>query len=118
MESHFQGKSTAYNQDYYDSLVECLNYKDTELYTATKATWKGQNDYWLNNGNNVDYLGVADNWGRGTNCGWKECEQNGTTIGRYNMFIYEPCNYASNIAYYRSVKKMCDYGERWSIGEE
>lgn len=25
------------------------------------------------------------------------------------MFVYEPCNYASNIAYYHSVTKICDY---------
>ena len=31
------------------------------------------------------------------------------------MIIYEPCNYASNIAYYHATTKICDYGENWSI---
>lgn len=28
--------------------------------------------------------------------------------------IYEPCNYASNIAYYHSTTKICDYPD-WTV---
>lgn len=38
-------------------------------------------------------------------------------IGRYNMFVVEPCNYASNVAYYRAVKKICDYKD-WKSSRE
>ena len=33
------------------------------------------------------------------------------------MKIYEPCNYVSNIAYYRSVTRICDYPE-WSANSK
>jgi hypothetical protein len=39
-------------------------------------------------------------------------------MGRYNMTIYEPCNFASNIAFYRSTTKICDYADEWSIPEK
>lgn len=29
------------------------------------------------------------------------------------MIIYEPCNYASNVAYYHSATRICDYPD-WS----
>ena len=32
------------------------------------------------------------------------------------MLIFEPCNYASNMAYYHSVTRTCDYPD-WSITE-
>jgi len=32
------------------------------------------------------------------------------------MTIYEPCNYVSNVAYYRSATRICDYPD-WSIGD-
>ena len=38
------------------------------------------------------------------------------SFGRYGIMTYEPCNYASNIAYYHSVSKMCDYD--WSTTPE
>lgn len=34
------------------------------------------------------------------------------------MLIYEPCNYASNIAYYHAATKVCEYGDNWSIPED
>ena len=39
------------------------------------------------------------------------------SFGRYNMLVYEPCNFASNLAYYHAVTKICDY-PHWSISEE
>lgn len=33
------------------------------------------------------------------------------------MVIYEPCNYVSNIAYYHSATRICDYPQ-WSIDSE
>jgi hypothetical protein len=39
------------------------------------------------------------------------------SIGRYNILTYEPCNYVSNLAYYHSVTKICDY-PNWSTSKE
>lgn len=33
------------------------------------------------------------------------------------MIIYEPCNYASNMAYYHSATRICDYPE-WSADDD
>lgn len=33
------------------------------------------------------------------------------------MTIYEPCDYVSNLAYYHSATKICDYGEHWSVDQ-
>ena len=33
------------------------------------------------------------------------------------MWIYEPCNYASNIAYYHSATRICDY-PNWTGGND
>ena len=30
------------------------------------------------------------------------------------MIVYEPCNYVSNVAYYRSVTRICDYPD-WAL---
>lgn len=39
------------------------------------------------------------------------------TMGRYHILTYEPCNYESNMAYYHSVLKICNY-DNWAINEE
>ena len=38
------------------------------------------------------------------------------SFGRYGILTYEPCNYVSNVAYYHSVTKMCNYN--WSTTDE
>jgi hypothetical protein len=38
-------------------------------------------------------------------------------FGKEQMLIYEPCNYASNIAFYRATTRICDYPD-WSVDEE
>lgn len=34
----------------------------------------------------------------------------GGEFGKDKMQIFEPCNYASNVAYYHSASRICDYG--------
>ena len=38
-------------------------------------------------------------------------------FGDERMAIYEPCNYVSNVAYYHSATRICDYPE-WHISGE
>ena len=35
----------------------------------------------------------------------------------HNISIYEPCNYASNLAYYHVVTSICSYQD-WSISDQ
>lgn len=39
------------------------------------------------------------------------------TMGKNKVLTYEPCNYASNVAFYHSVVKLCDYDE-WTVSED
>ena len=41
----------------------------------------------------------------------------GAEFGREKMLAQEPCNYASNMAYYHSTTRICDYPD-WSIGAD
>ena len=38
-------------------------------------------------------------------------------MGDHNIFVYEPCNTASNLAYYHAVLRVCEYGDNWSIDQ-
>jgi len=38
-------------------------------------------------------------------------------IGNKTILIEEPCNYASNVAYYHSVTRICDYPD-WFISKK
>jgi hypothetical protein len=33
------------------------------------------------------------------------------------MVVFEPCNYASNVAYYHAATRICDYPD-WSVDDE
>jgi hypothetical protein len=37
-------------------------------------------------------------------------------FGQEKMIIYEPCNYASNIAYYHAATRICDY-PNWNVDD-
>ena len=44
-------------------------------------------------------------------------EHNPTEFGDEKILICEPCNYASNIAYYHSMVRICEKGDDWSFDE-
>lgn len=85
-------------------------------------------DYFKSNGTDNDYMGMSDSWGAclpdsptDDRCpvgNYKEFLANplGGIFGNFNMEIYEPCNYASNVAYYHSATRICDYPD-WTIDE-
>lgn len=106
MQSFFDGKNSTYDESYYSKLVQCMNkYNDTLLFKSQNQAWKGQIDYWLSNGTSKDSEGQVDHWGQilvhDATMAYNEYRQNKSrSMGRYNMLIYEPCNYVSNIAYY------------------
>jgi len=77
-------------------------------------------DYWLTNGTDHDYMNRSDHWGScrpdspDTRCKvgyyleylWDKA---GGSFGEEKMEIYEPCNYASNVAYFHASTRICDY---------
>ena len=77
-------------------------------------------DYYLSNGTDKDYMNQTDHWGgcvpetNGTRCpvgDYKEFVNNpkGGAFGSHNITMMEPCNYASNVAYYHAATRICDY---------
>ena len=114
-------------------------FSDTHLQKSQNNVWKSQLDFWLSNGTTHSEWGEltrieepTDFWihkqssfgplsypyNRKKRMFLESEEGRGAPIGDFNEFIYEPCNYASNIAFYRSVIRVCDYGESWSINEQ
>ena len=128
---YWEGKSATYNETYYEKLKGCfhqfnhlLTLKEANLFDSQVAAWKGIADYWKTNATNVDWKGRPDPWGAsspGLDDDKKPFneyfDRPNVTIGRYNILTYEPCNYASNLAYYHSVTKICDYPD-WSTSQE
>lgn len=124
--SHFyHSDQVPFNQTFYDELVQCFNkFNDTSLYTSQVAAWKSIADFWLTNSTNLDYQGRNDHWGQSSPALHGDMppfnefyNRPNVSFGRYGIMTYEPCNYVSNIAYYRSVTKMCSYSH-WSSSEE
>ena len=80
---------------------------------AQERAWKlGFVDYHNNNGVEKDYRGKADYWaGRGSN--YKEyLERDPEVVNKFgDVVVLEPCNTSSNIAYYRSVTRLCSFPE-------
>ena len=60
-------------------------------------------DYFLNDGFE------ADAWGPKEGSAWSE--QNATAQDLYGVVVCEPCNYASNVAYFHDATEMCR--SRW-----
>lgn len=85
-------------------------------------------DYFKSNGTDSDYMHLTDHWG-GCN---HETPNSRCPVGDYAEFtshpdggyfgnekvqILEPCNYASNVAFYHSATRICDYPD-FSVGED
>ena len=69
-------------------------------------------EYWLSNGSDKDSRGLPDHWGNRDDV-WVEAKAHkGGKFGKWRgdgYLVTQPCNYASNIAYYHSVLKICKY---------
>lgn len=103
MQAYMTGEPT-FDPVFYDRLSKCLNKLDPRLMESADAQWAGMVSYANTQGNNQ----TGDIWPPcPTNQKW--FESNCTTQEYGQMPIYEPCNYASNIAYYHTVTEICDH---------
>lgn len=109
MSQYFDGKD--YSADRYQELVDCLNrWGDQGLVEAQDAAWKAFYDY---------YLSADTTWGT-FNSSYLETKLNKTALfgsGLRTYEVQEKCNFASNVAYYRSAIRVCDYPD-WGIPED
>lgn len=121
MEVFFHGAGSKYDQGFYDKLLTCFaKFDDDMLVKSQDYAWKGFRDYYFSNGTSADYLGRPDHWNQETpgtgNVVWVEAYLNDPKMFG-DVLIYEPCDYASNVAYYHSVMRVCDYPE-WTINDD
>ena len=95
-----------FDMEFYDELVQCLNVLDPRLFESVGAQWDGMIEY-ANSGGTPD-----DIW---HTCGSFKWFENNCTVQSYgSMPIYEPCNYASNLAYYHTATEICAKND-WSL---
>ena len=104
--------SGEYDRLYYSQLRSCMENFDPRLEASQDGAWQGMIDYWNKGGT------VEDPWG-----GYQThyLEKNVTQTDYLNMDIYEPCNYASNMATYRVSTEICARklnGTAFSFSEE
>lgn len=119
MQVFFAG-SGEYDPVYFAKLQTCLGkFNDTTTINSQDSAWEGMGDYFKSNGTAHDYMNQTDYWGgcvpgNGTRCpvgNYEEYLANkaGGMFGADKMVVYEPCNYASNVAYYHAATRICDY---------
>lgn len=105
MQKLMTDEDTFFDIEFYDELVTCLNTLDPKLLESVNGQWSGFKEYAATGGNpNID---PPDDWKRCELAG-KWLESNCTVQEYGNIPIWEPCNYASNIAYYHTTTEICN----------
>ena len=111
MQQLMTGESSYFDPAFLDELLQCWDNTQPDLKEAQNNAWQGMIDYFLNNGFD------EDPWGQSAyNSSW--LESNATAQDLYSILIYEPCNYASNIAYYHGANEICKNEGNLQISEE
>lgn len=101
-----------YNRTYYQKLRRCMDTIDPLLAPSQDAAWKGVVDYFLMNGT------ASDRWGANDLI---YMEKNISRTSQFNMTVYEPCNYASNMAFFHVATELCDrleHGKPFHVRKE
>jgi hypothetical protein len=87
-----------YDRVLFQELRECMSTFDPLLTTSQDSAWQGIINYWIMNGTDYDHWGSTD---------LVYMEKNVTTSDFLNMTVYEPCDYASNVAYIHPALELC-----------
>ena len=108
--SHLMTGQAEFDREFLSSLTSCMERISPELLAVSDGAWRGLVEY-----HDTDGRG-NDTWGSCLDTGHchKYHEQNLTVQDYHNIGLYEPCNYASNVAYYHVVTSICDYQD-WSL---
>ena len=99
MEQFMTGKAE-YDREYYSKLRQCMDTFDPLLTDSQDAAWQGIVDYWNMGGTTEDPWGSYEP---------NYAEINITETSMQGMTIYEPCNYASNVATYHVLTELCGH---------
>ena len=115
MASYYERNST-YDDVYFNAnLTTCLKWLDDDILTGSQDhSWAEFDRYWQTNGTAIDWQGNPDHWGSHNT---RLSKQYVGSFGDDQMIVYEPCNYVSNVAYFRSVTRICDY-PNWTLSND
>jgi len=105
--------NSKFDRDFLSELSTCMESLSPELVEVSNGAWLGMVSYHHTDGQGNDTWGSC--LGNG-HC-HQYHEQNLTVQNYHNIGIYEPCNYASNVAYYHVVTSICKYQD-WSISSD
>lgn len=105
--------NSKFDRDFLSELSTCMESLSPELVEVSNGAWLGMVSYHHTDGQGNDTWGSC--LGNG-HC-HQYHEQNLTVQNYHNIGIYEPCNYASNVAYYHVVTSICKYQD-WSISPD
>eukprot|EP00095_Tigriopus_kingsejongensis_P005289 maker-scaffold758_size101577-snap-gene-0.21 protein:Tk05289 transcript:maker-scaffold758_size101577-snap-gene-0.21-mRNA-1 annotation:"-denpendent receptor" len=102
-----------FDTETYVDIIDCMNEFDPDLILAQESLWLGMLEY--------------STLGESSNDIWTTCETDfsnryyenyNCSLQEYgNLPIHEPCNYASNIAYYHMMLEICQK-DSWNIDED
>ena len=109
MQQLMTGGSEYFDPAFLNTLKNCWDETDSDLTDASNGAWQGLIDYFDNDGYE------SDTWGS-VNGSWYE--YNPRPQDFHGMIIYEPCNYASNMAYYHDATEMCHNRDRISMSRD
>ena len=103
--AHLHGVSGHFKPSFVAKLDSCM--AKYELTKSTTSFWDGFVTYALSNGT------LNDPWYENkTHHPW--IEFNTTVSDLHNITIFEPCNWVSNVAYYRTLVSVCDKSD-WTL---
>jgi len=97
-----------YNRPQFQTIVSALTQFDPQLYHSQENGWRGLVAYYQEGG------GVADPWGSTPS---NLTERNSTLLKlpyHQTLLVFEPCNFASNIAYYHMNIALASY-HKWAL---
>jgi len=96
---------TQYDRRQFQAIVHSLIDFDPQLYHSQENGWRGMLAYYQAGG------GVGDRWGGNPS---RFMERNTTKLllpNSQNLLVFEPCNFASNIAYYHMNIALARYNQ-------
>ena len=97
----FMNGQESFDVEFYNELATCLNQLGPRVLESVGAQWDGMIHFAQTGGNPES----GDTWLPCEARKW--FEYNCTTQEYGNMPIFEPCNYASNVAYYHTATEIC-----------
>ena len=104
--------NNTYSKSQMEEFTTCFHQTDLNLLNSINAQWEKMRGY----SNLKDNTEFEVWWNCSREEGKKYWMEENCTVQEYgNMPIWEPCNYASNMAYYHSFLEICNKNHSWSF---